>query len=87
MGLLGWRERAVANLKDVLEWICHFSPVVHKMFVPFAHDEVKVLIGIARYEDIMRDTLLVLGECSPAVTVQRLQQRKARPVQTRSRIE
>ena len=55
-----------ADLEDVLQRVCHFAPIVHKML---AHDEVKVLIGLARYDDIVRDTLLVLCECSPAIAV------------------
>ena len=31
-------------LEDVLEGISDFLPIVHQMFVPFAHDEVEVLI-------------------------------------------
>ena len=30
----------MTDLKDVLERVCHFSPVVDKVFVSFAHDEV-----------------------------------------------
>jgi hypothetical protein len=44
----------------MLQRVCYFAPVAHKMLVPLAHDEVKILIGFAGYDDVVRDTFLVL---------------------------
>ena len=71
----------------MLERVSHFSPVVDEVFVPFAHDEVQVLVCLAGDEDIVRDAFLVVRERAPAVAVQRLEQREARPVQARAGIE
>jgi len=59
----------VADLEDVFERVGHFLPVVDEMLVPLAHDEVQVLVRLAGYEDVVRDALLVLRECAPAVAV------------------
>jgi hypothetical protein len=53
-------RESTADLKDVLEWVCHFSPLADEVLVPFAHDEVQVLVYLAGYEDIVQDAFLVL---------------------------
>jgi hypothetical protein len=58
-----------ADLKDVLERVRHFFPVVDQVFVPLAHDEVRVLVRLARHEDVVRDALLVVRQRAPAVAV------------------
>ena len=63
-----------ADLKDMLERVRHFLPVVDQVLVPLAHDEVQVLVCLAGYEDVVRDALLVVRERAPAVAVQRLEQ-------------
>ena len=83
----GARGRARADLKDVLERIRHFTPVVDEALVPLAHDEVQVLVGLAGNEHVVRDALLVVRERAPAVAVERLEQREARAVETRAWIE
>jgi len=35
-----WNRESAANLKDVLERVCHLSPFVDDVFVSLAHDEV-----------------------------------------------
>ena len=66
-----------ADLKNVLERVRHFSPVVDQVFVSFAHDKVRVLVRLARNEDVVRDALLVVRQCAPAVAVERLEQGEA----------
>ena len=66
-----------ADLKDVLERVRHFSPLVDQVFVPLAHDEVRVLVRLARDEDVVRDALLVVRQRAPAVAVERLEQGEA----------
>ena len=62
-----------ADLEDVLERVCHFVPFVNKVLVSFAHDEIEVLIGLARHEDVVQDSLLVVCKCPPSITMQCLE--------------
>ena len=63
----------MADLEDVLARVCHFVPVVNKVLVSFAHDKIEILIGLARYEDVVHDSLLVVCECPPSIAVQRVE--------------
>lgn len=74
-------------LKHVLERVCGLLPLGHPMFVSFSHDEIEILIRLPLDYTIVLDTLLVMGHCTPSVSMERLEERQCGAVQSRIKIQ
>ena len=61
------------HLKHMLEGIGRLLPSAHKMFMPFSHEEVEVLILFPGYDAIVVDTFLVASHRAPSVSVEGFQ--------------
>ena len=70
-----------ACLENMFERVGDFLPGVHKMLVSLAHDQIEVLVRLAGDEAVMGDTLSVLGDCSPPVSMESIKKRKACSIQ------
>ena len=80
-------ENANTYLKHVLKRICGLLPSVHKVLVPFSHEEVEVLILVPGYNAIVIDAFLVVGHRAPSVSVESFQERQTGPKNPTVRIE
>jgi len=65
----------------MLEWVSDLLPGVYEMLVSLAHYQIEVLVRLAGNEAVMDDTLSVLGDCSPPVSMEGVKKRKACSIQ------
>lgn len=71
----------MTNLEYVLQRIRRFCPRLHQVLVPFAHDEVQVLVGFPGDQAIVFYALLIGCERAPAIPVHRLEQRQTSAIE------
>lgn len=70
------------HLENVLVWIRYFLPCIHQVLVPFPHDEIQILIRFPGDHTVVNDSLLVVPECTPTISVNSLQQREGRSIES-----
>lgn len=62
-----------SNLENMLQWIGNLFPLPNKMFVPFPHHEIQILVCLPAHKTVMCNSFLVLCLCAPAVAVKRFE--------------
>lgn len=80
------RAKAWTYLENMFERIRDLLPFVDEMFVSFAHSQVQILIRFPADDAVMLHAFLVVRESTPAVSMQRAQERKACPIEARVQI-
>lgn len=70
------REQKITHLENMFQGIRDLLPRIHQPFMPFAHDEVQILVPFPGNQGIVNHAFLILGDGAPAVAVHCLQERE-----------
>jgi hypothetical protein len=78
------RVQKRAYLKNVLERIRSFMPMMNESFVSFPHHKIQVLVSFLRDKTIVHDALFILRRESSAVLAEGVQESEAGSIQLRA---